>query len=611
MHDWMISKKRYWGLALPIWECQDCGHFDLVGSRDELEERAVEGWEVFMNHTPHRPYVDAVKIACSKCGGQISRIRDVGNPWLDAGIVSFSTMRYRFDRAYFDKWFPADFVTESFPGQFRNWFYSLLVMGTVMEHRPPFKTLMGYGTLVGEDGRPMHKSLGNMIEFNEAAEAVGVDVMRWEFAKQRYESNMLFGYHTADETRRLFLLPLWNVYSFFVTYANLDNWKPGARGIPGPLDIWILARLDRVVGEVTAALDDYDSPRAARALEPFIDDLSNWYLRRSRRRFWKSEVDADKDAAYSTLYEVIVALAKLLAPFVPFIAEEMYQNLVRSVAANTLESVHHCDWPQADASRRDEQLLNEMAIVRTIVRLGHAIRSENNLKVRQPLSRVVVFAPISAGPALTRQDMKAEWDLVELVTDELNVKGMELAPDTSDILTFSILPNNRLLGPKFGPKLPKIRAALSKIDPRIAVTASSLGQMLSLEVEGENIELSPDEYILNGQAKPGFAVKDEAGFVVALDTVITPELEREGLAREFVRQVQTMRKEARFNIEDRIVTHYYNASDKITEMIAAFGDYIRRETLSNELRGQQPGTDFHSAEAKLDGESVSIGIKRL
>jgi isoleucyl-tRNA synthetase len=611
MHDWMISKKRYWGLALPIWECDNCGHFEVIGSLEELEERAVEGWEEFKNHTPHRPYVDAVKIDCSRCGGKVSRIKDVGNPWLDAGIVSFSTLRARFDRDYFEKWFPADFVTESFPGQFRNWFYSLLVMGTVMEHRPPFKTLLGYGTLVAEDGRPMHKSLGNMIEFNEAAETVGVDVMRWEFAKQHYESNMLFGYHTAEETRRLFLLPLWNVYSFFVTYANLDDWKPGAKVTRGPLDNWILARLQQVISEVTAALEDYDASRATRAVEPFVDDLSNWYLRRSRRRFWKSEADADKEAAYSTLYEVLVTLAKLLAPFMPFLTEEIYQNLVRSVATDAPESVHHCDWAKMDPSQQDEQLLNEMATVRTIARLGHAIRAENNLKVRQPLSRVVVFAPTSARSAFGWPDQTAKWHMVELVTDELNVKRMELALETSDILAFTVLPNNRLLGPKVGAKLPKIRVALAEIDPRIAVTASSLGEMLSLEVEGEKIELSPDEYIIRGQAKPGFAVKDEGGFVVALDTVITPELEREGLAREFVRQVQTMRKDAQFNIEDRIVTYFDGSSEKVREAVAAFGAYIRRETLSSELSPQAPALDSYSAETKLDGEHVRIGIRRV
>lgn len=603
MHDWMISKKRYWGLALPIWECPNCGNHDVIGSRDELEDRAVEGWDVFEGHTPHRPFIDAVRIACSKCETKSFRIRDVGNPWLDAGIVSFSTMRYRSDRAYFDKWFPADFVSESFPGQFRNWFYSLLVMGTVMEQRPPFKNLMGYGTLVAEDGRPMHKSLGNMIEFNEAAETVGVDVMRWEFAKQRYEANLQFGYHTAEETRRLFLLPLWNVYSFFVTYAILDHWKPSAEFTPGTLDRWILARLDQVVNEVTASLEEYDSPTAARAIEPFVDDLSNWYLRRSRRRFWRSEADADKQAAYTTLYQVLVTLCRLLAPFVPFITEEMYQNLVRGLDPDAPASIHHAQWPTATVDRLDSTLLGDMATVRAIVRLGHAIRSEKNIKVRQPLGRVIVFAPAGSRSVLSQKEM------VDLVTDELNVKTIELALDTSDILSFTIMPNNRLLGPKLGPKLPKVRAALAALDPSIAVTAL-VGAKLSLEIDGDQVELSQDEYIVNGQAKVGFAVKDEGGLVVALDTVITPALEREGLAREFVRAVQAMRKDAQFNIEDRIFTVLQTESAKVLGMASEFGEYIQRETLSTDLSTGTPGAGFHTGEADLDGERVRIGIKR-
>jgi isoleucyl-tRNA synthetase len=615
MHDWMISKKRYWGLALPIWECENCGRFEVVGSREELERRAVAGLDVLNNHTPHRPYVDAVKLACSECGSKASRVKDVGNPWLDAGIVPFSTLRYRTDRAYFEKWFPADFVSESFPGQFRNWFYSLLAMSTVVAHEPPFKALMGYGTLVAEDGRPMHKSLGNMIEFNEAADTIGADVMRWMYASQRYESNMLFGYHVADETRRMFLLPLWNVYSFFVTYANLDNWKPDGRRTTSDgrsdLDRWILSRLQQVIAEVTEALEEYDAPRATRALMPFVDDLSNWYLRRSRRRFWKSEADADKEAAYATLYEVLVAFVKLLAPFIPFVTEELYQNLVRSVDASAPESVHHCDWPKADASLLDEQLLNEMATIRTIVRLGHAIRGENNLKVRQPLNQVLVFAPPAGRHALVGPDNETWRDRVPLIKEELNVKSFLLVNDQSDIQTFTILPNNRVLGPKFGSKFLKVRAALSTINPQIAVTASSLGEMLLFEVEGEKIELAPDEYIVTAQAKPGFAVKDEGGLVVALDTTITPELEREGLAREFVRQVQTMRKDAGFNIEDRIVTHFDGASDKIRATVRDFGDYIKRETLSTQLVAEPPASDFYKEKVKLDSEQVELGIKRV
>jgi isoleucyl-tRNA synthetase len=356
MHDWMISKKRYYGLALPIYVCEDeaCGHFHVVGSEQELEERAVEGWEEFKGHSPHRPYIDVVKIACPECGGRASRIPDVGNPWLDAGIVSYSTMGYRNHPEYWEKWFPADFITESFPGQFRNWFYSLLAQSTVLTNRPPFKNIFGYGTLLGGDGREMHKSWGNSIEFNEGADKIGADTMRWLFAGHKPEQNLLFGYNQTDETRRRFLIPLWNVYSFLVTYANLDKWTPDgeARRVESPLaahaqlDQWIEVRLAETSAEVTRQLELFASDKAVAALEAFLDDLSNWYVRRSRRRFWKSETDADKSAAYQTLYTVLVELIKLLAPFIPFTTEAIYQNLVGSVNAAAPLSVHHCDWPE-------------------------------------------------------------------------------------------------------------------------------------------------------------------------------------------------------------------------------------------------------------------------
>jgi isoleucyl-tRNA synthetase len=338
MHDWMISKKRYWGLALPIFECAACGQVDVIGGKEELQRRAIGGWEAFSGRSPHRPYVDQVVIACSRCGEPVRRIPDVGNPWLDAGIVAMSTLRYRRDHSFWEQWFPADFISESFPGQFRNWFYSLIAMSTILERRAPFRDVFTYATLVAEDGRAMHKSAGNMVEFNEAADRMGVDVMRWLYLTQRPEKDMLFGFHVADDTRRLFLIPMWNVYSFFVTYANLDGWVPqtaAPAGQPAVLDRWILARLRQVTAEVTESLEAFEPDRASAALQRFLDDLSNWYLRRSRRRFWSRrgaspEIDADKSHAYATLYQALTVLIRLLAPFVPFVTEAMYQNLVRS-----------------------------------------------------------------------------------------------------------------------------------------------------------------------------------------------------------------------------------------------------------------------------------------
>ena len=406
MHDWMISKKRYWGLALPFWICENCGEYEVMGDEDELKRRAVQGWEIFEGHTPHRPFIDEVKLECAKCKGLMSRIPDVGNPWLDAGIVPFSTLRYRKDREYWQSWYPAHWISESFPGQFRNWFYSLLAMATVVDQSPPFKENFGYGTLLAEDGRPMHKSWGNMIEFNEAADKMGVDVMRWLFSSNKPENDLLFGYGRGDETRRMFLIPLWNAYSFLVTYANLDGWAPGFPpadmkfdpAIPeGPtpdshnlLDRWVLARLNQIVPLVTEALENSDSLTAADDLAGFLDDLTNWYIRRSRRRFWKSEHDRDKSEAYATLHHVLVKFSRLLAPFTPFVTEAIYQNLVRSVHPEAYESVHHTAWPLFDPSVIDQDLLDEMDVARQVASLGLAARNGAGLKVRQPLSRAVI-----------------------------------------------------------------------------------------------------------------------------------------------------------------------------------------------------------------------------
>jgi len=398
MHDWMISKKRYWGLALPIWECAECGHFDVIGSREELKERAVEGWEQFDGRSPHRPHIDAVKIECGNCKAVVSRIPDVGSPWLDAGVVGMSTLRYNSDRDYWSKWFPADFISESFPGQFRNWFYSLLTMSTILERKAPFKDVFTYATLLAEDGQAMHKSWGNAIEFNEAADRMGVDVMRWVYLNHKPEKDLLFGYHRADEARRQFLIPLWNVYSFFVTYANIDGWEPGEdrETKPSQLDRWILSRLNAVTGEVTRKIEAFEPNKAAEELGGLLDDLTNWYLRRSRRRFWakagaSKASDADKNAAYATLYTVLTTLTRLLAPFVPFVSEALHQNLVRSVDGSAAESVHHCDWPLVDEKAIDQDLMSEMALVMKLVSLGHAARNSANRKLRQPLQEAAFF----------------------------------------------------------------------------------------------------------------------------------------------------------------------------------------------------------------------------
>ena len=605
MHDWMISKKRYWGLALPIWECEACGHFDVIGSREELQQRAIHGWEEFDGHTPHRPYIDAVKVACSKCGAPTSRIRDVGNPWLDAGIVSFSTLGYGDDMARWNKWFPADFITESFPGQFRNWFYSLLVMAAGLENKPATRTVLGFATLLAEDGRAMHKSWGNAIEFNEAADTIGADVMRWMYCNQKYDADMLFGYHGADETRRRFLLPLWNVYSFFVTYARLDGWTPAedpqsaVRGLRSDLDRWILARLQQLIAEVDGALDSFYVYKATKPVEEFLDDLSNWYVRRSRRRFWRSEADADKQAAYATLYHVLVTLTKLLAPMVPFLTEELYQNLVRKVDLGAPLSVHHCAWPTVDPALQDDALIAEMNAARTVVTLGHAVRAAGNLKVRQPLGRVVVVAPPEQHARL--QHMSG------LITDELNVKSLELAANEADLVTYKLMPDNRTLGKKFGGLFPKVRAALAAADASAAVATLRSGAPLALEADGQAVELMAADVIVTPQPKAGFAVKAEGEYVVALDTAITPELRAEGLAREFVRRVQDLRKTAGFDISDRIRIAY-TASPDLAAAAEAHAGYIQAETLAVSLEPGAAPDGAATAEDSFDGETLSVAV---
>jgi isoleucyl-tRNA synthetase len=606
MHDWMISKKRYWGLALPIWECAGCRHFEVIGSDAELKECATEGLDVWGGHTPHRPYLDAVKIACPQCGASMTRVPDVGNPWLDAGIVPFSTLAYCTDPAYWQQWFPAHWISESFPGQFRNWFYSLLVMGTVMAENAPFLQNFGYATVRGEDGREMHKSWGNAIEFNEAANRMGVDVMRWLFCTAIPENDLNFGWKLGDEIRRQFLLPLWNVYSFFVTYAKLDGWVPSP---PSPdsthiLDRWIVVRLNQVIMRVTACLEASDFVAATQSVNELLDDLTNWYVRRSRRRFWRSEADEDKNAAYATLYHVLVTLTRLLAPFVPFVTEQMYQNLMRSVAPDAPESVHHTAWPTADPGAMDESLLEQMAFTRHLAGLGLSARASNNLKVRQPLARVLVYAG----------EMRLSETLMEIIRDELNVKAFEWVDKPEQLVTYRVAPDNKVLGPRFGARFPQVRAALQSANPGEVAANVRKGLRVTLEIDGQPVQLEPSEILVYTQPTEGLAIATErfgrVSVTVAVDTALTPELRAEGLARDIVRYIQEMRKNAGFEIADHICTTFV-ASDQIAAVMINFGGYIRAETLSRELIAATPTAGSYREEHRIENETLILGIQRL
>ncbi len=612
MHDWMISKKRYWGLALPIWMCEKCAHYEVIGDEVELKQRAVEGWDVFEGHTPHRPFIDAVKIECPECQNPMSRIQDVGNPWLDAGIVPFSTLRYRSDPEYWRAWYPAHWISESFPGQFRNWFYSLLAMATVVDNSPPFLQNFGYATLLAEDGRPMHKSWGNMIEFNEAADRMGVDVMRWLYCNHKPENDLLFGYHRGDEARRAYLIPLWNVYSFLVTYANLDGWSPVGDSFdlahpegPTPssnnlLDRWVLARLNQIIPQVTEALENSDSLTATLALGGFLDDLSNWYVRRSRRRFWKSEHDADKNAAYATLYHVLVKFARLLAPFTPFVTEAIYQNLVRSVYPQAYESVHHTTWPRYDPAVVDQSLLEQMDLARQVASLGLAARNSAGLKVRQPLERALAYAG-------GRRSLDPEF--VEIITDELNVKSFVFVEQASQLVRYQVLPDNKLLGPRFGAQFPRLRAALSAADPAAVAANVQAGLPVALQVDGQPVDLKPEEILVQTHPAEGLAVAADKTATVAVDANITPELRAEGLAREIVRRVQDFRKQSGLDIADRICL-YLSGSAGLEPALRAHRRYIMNETLAVELVEGAPPQGMATTSAAFDGEELIIGLRK-
>ena len=610
MDDWMISKKRYWGLALPIYRCE-CGHFDVIGSEDELKSRATEGWEDFEGHSPHRPWVDAVKIECTECGSPVSRIRDVGNPWLDAGIVPFSTLGYRHDREGWQNWFPADWISESFPGQFRNWFYSLLTMSTVLENQEPFRTVFSYALMRDEKGEEMHKSKGNAIWFEEAAEEMGVDSMRWLYMHHNPASNLNFGYGAATDVRRRFLIPLWNVYSFFVTYANIDGYDPANATAPAmerrsELDRWIVSELNSLVSGVTGALEEYECEDAARKIEDFVDYLSNWYVRRSRRRFWKSgvlnptsgAVDEDKLSAYATLYECLTTLVKLTAPFIPFVTESMYQNLVRSADLGQ-ESVHLDSWPVPDASKVDETLAEATRLAMRVSSLGRAARSKAGIKVRQPLATALVKLK-------TRDEAGLLTQVRDQVLEELNLKALDVLEDESDVTVYKVQPNLPLLGPKYGPRVAEIQIGLAAKDPRQVYSIV----VLDMAVEVEGFVLEPEEVIVSSVDRPGYSGASEGGYTVAISTVVSPELASEGLARELVHRLQNMRRSAGFDIADHIVT-YYDVPADLKEVFDSHSEYILQETLSDRLVEAAAPEGTYGETHEIDGHAVQLGVERV
>jgi len=601
MHDWMISKKRYWGLALPIYDCQACGDFDVVGGRAELKDRAIEGWATFEGHTPHRPWVDAVKIACSSCGAPASRILDVGNPWLDAGIVPFSTLHFREDPGEWAKWFPADFITESFPGQFRNWFYSMLAMSTVLRREPPFKEIFGYALVFGEDGRPMHKSWGNAIEFDEAADRMGVDVMRWMFARARPEENILFGWHAADEARRG-LLVLWNVYAFFVTYARLAGWTPGAVREPAPepapetarattrgtpLDRWIRSRVAGLAAGVGERLADTDPLAATRLIETFIDDLSTWYLRLSRKRFSRNPDAPDRDAAFGTLHTVLIALAQVMAPVLPFLTEAMYRNLA---GEGEPDSVHLTHWPaERLAADRDEAIERAMATARRAVELARTLRGSAGLRVRQPLATLWLAVPGGELPERAA--------LLELIADEVNVKSVEVIGDESALVERRVKPLLPKIGKRLGSAIPAVMAAAR--DGTVEIRRDG-----SVVIAGQT--LAADEVEILATPRPGTAVAHDEGLVVVIDTQLTPALVAEGDARELQRAIQDLRKDAELALDARIEVWIDGSGPELEAHLAS----VAEETLTDTIHRASLPADLPARDTvTLSGARVELGLR--
>ena len=612
--DWALGRDRYWGSPLPVWTCESCGEAECFGSVDELRKRAVESKRVGLGRSSfdlpeldlHRPYIDEVTVGC-KCGGVMRRTPEVIDCWFDSGAMPVAQWHYPFEnQELFDEQFPATFISEGID-QTRGWFYSLHAIATLLFDKPCFLNCVCYGHVLDHEGHKMSKSKGNVVRPWDVIKVHGADAMRWSFyTSSPPDYPRRFSIDMVAESLRKFGLTLWNTYSFFVTYASIDDFDPREQKVPAteraPLDRWILAELNALIGQVDDGLARYDMTSTARAIQTFVENLSNWYVRRSRRRFWKSEADQDKAAAHHTLYECLVTLCKLLAPFQPFTTEEMYQNLVRSWDAEAPESVHFCDYPQPDAALIDEQLISDTRLVMRVVTMGHAARNQAGLKVRQPLAVALV--------KLRSEDESAGFRrLRDQVRDELNVKKVRVVSDDSEFVRYTVRPVPSQVGKKHKALFPAIKETLSMLDAAETARRVRAGEALELNVQGETVTLEPGDVQVLTRGRPGYAVAADGGYAVAVTTGIDEELRLEGLAREIVRRIQTMRKDAGFRIEDTITT-YYQASERLSVVFHKWGKYIRAETLSKSLLAKEAAGGAHVQVHDLDGEQVTLGVRR-
>jgi isoleucyl-tRNA synthetase len=607
--DWALSRERYWGTPLPIWRTE-AGDVVVVGSAEELRELAIDP----VPEDLHRPYIDRVRIEHPETGEEATRVPEVLDVWFDSGSMPFAQWAYpREGEERFERQFPADYICEAVD-QTRGWFYSLLAVSTMLFGETSYKTCLVLGHILDAEGKKMSKSLGNVIDPWDLFERQGADALRWALYTATNPGNTRrFSEDQVDEAVRKYLLTLWNTYSFFVTYARIDGFDPEQDYVPPEqrslMDRWALSELQLTVRTVTERLDAYDVTAAGRAIGDFVDELSNWYVRRSRRRFWKGEDDLDKKAAHSTLYECLTTVVKLTAPFTPFVAESLYQNLVVNVDEDAPESVHLVDWPLYDETLVDQDLSTRMGDARRIVSLGRAARNAAAIKTRQPLREVVVVNEALAGasPPHFRDGVES---LMDVILDELNVKRLSFG-SAEDVIAYDLKPNLGVVGPKYGRLVPGIRSALIEAPPEVGTRAAA-GHPVTVRIEGEEITLSPDELLVEPMEREGYALEREGNLSVALDTHLDAELLEEGLVRELVHKVQNLRREKGFEIEEGVWIGL-SGSPRVARLLEdRWGDYFKAEVLARRLDLDDGGSsDGDSESVKVDGERLRVRIEPL
>jgi len=609
--DWAISRERYWGTPLNIWQCKKCGYEMAIGSIAELKEY---GKNLPDEIELHKPYIDEIKLECPKCHAEMERVPEVIDCWYDSGCAHTAQWHYPFEnKEMLKNNMPVDFISEAID-QTRGWFYSLLVTGVFLYDVPTYKNCLSLGLVLGDDGLKMSKTRGNAVDPWLVLNNEGADAIRWYFYTVSPPWNpRIFSEDAVRDTLKSFLGTFYNVYGFFVLYANVDDVNPQEFDVPEKsrplMDRWLLSRFNTLAKKVQLAMDDYQITTAARLIDGFVDELSNWYVRRNRDRFWGAEMNDDKKSAYRTLYEILIGTAKLLAPFTPFIAEEVYLNLqygehgISNDEPTAIESVHLCDYPEPREGLIDLELEADMELVRRMVVLGRAARNQANIKIRQPLSSITIGVQ-------SDEERKSVLRLVGLIKDELNVKEVNFSDNPEEFVKYAIKPNFKLLGPKYGKAAPKIAKAIANLEDATAAKRElDLTDQLKVEVGDVKYSLSKDEVEIKTESKEGYAVEMDVNNFVALETNLTHELVLEGFARELVNKIQLMRKEADFNVADRIKLSF-QSTDIVHEAFDKHRDYIKGETLTLEVV-EKPGPNAFVKEWKVNGEKTLISVEQI